>query len=107
MYLVVSHWGRRDIPKTLVAALALVACSVTSGTFAQSSDGSDGTGSGGAPTLIMPGLLTNPMTSGLDSEGSSGAAAPAERDARCGFGGPLLGGGRRDAGSEHQLGERP
>jgi len=65
------------MPKTLVAALALVACSVTSGAFAQSSDGSDGTGSGGAPTLIMPGLLTNPMTSGLDSEGSSRAAAPA------------------------------
>ncbi|MGH6827001.1 hypothetical protein [Methyloceanibacter sp.] len=65
------------MPKTLVAAVALVACGVTSGAYAQSSDGSDGTGSGQAPTLIMPSLLTNPLTSGLDSEGSPGAGAPA------------------------------
>jgi hypothetical protein len=63
--------------KTLVAALALVACGFASGAYAQSSDGADRTGSGQAPTLIMPGLLTNPLTSGLDSEGSPGASAPA------------------------------
>lgn len=65
------------MPKTLVAALSLIACGVASGAHAQSSDGSDGTGSGGAPTLIMPGLLTNPLTSGLDSEGYGGTGAPA------------------------------
>jgi hypothetical protein len=66
------------MPKTLAAALALVACGVANGAYAQSSDGSDGTGSGQAPTLIMPGLLTNPLTSRLDSEGAPGAAAPVE-----------------------------
>jgi hypothetical protein len=65
------------MPKTFVAALALVACGIASGAYAQSSDGADGTGSVGAPTLIMPGLLTNPLTSGLDSEGSPGTGAPA------------------------------
>jgi hypothetical protein len=65
------------MPKTFVAALALIACFVTSGAYAQSSDGADGTGSAAAPTLIMPGLLTNPLTSGLDSEGSPGTGAPA------------------------------
>jgi hypothetical protein len=63
--------------KTLVAALALVAGGAVNGACAQSSDAADGTGSGGAPTLIMPGLLTNPLTSGLDSAGSPGAGAPA------------------------------
>jgi hypothetical protein len=65
------------MPKTLVAALALIACFVTSGAHAQSSGGADGTGSAGAPTLIMPGLLTNPLTSGLDTEGSAATGAPA------------------------------
>jgi hypothetical protein len=64
------------MPKTLVAALALIACFVTSGAYAQSSDSSDGTGSAGAPALTMPGLLTNPLTSGLDT-GSPGDGAPA------------------------------
>jgi hypothetical protein len=64
------------MPKIFVAALALIACFVTGGAYAQSSDGVDGTGSVGAPTLIMPGLLTNPLTSGLDTEGSPGAGAP-------------------------------
>ena len=63
--------------KTLVAAVALVACGVTSGAYAQTSDAADEPGSGQAPTLIMPGLLTNPLTSGLDSEASPGAGAPA------------------------------
>jgi hypothetical protein len=62
--------------KTLVAALALVACGFASGAHAQSSDASAGTGGGQAPILIMPGLLTNPLTSGLDSAGSPGAGAP-------------------------------
>ena len=64
------------MPKTLVAALVLLACCVTSGAYAQTSDAADEPGSGQAPTLIMPGLLTNPLTSGLDSEGSAGAGAP-------------------------------
>jgi hypothetical protein len=65
------------MPKLFVAALALIASGVASGAYAQSSDGADGTGSAGAPVLIMPGLLTNPLTSGLDTEGSPGAGTPA------------------------------
>jgi hypothetical protein len=65
------------MPRTFFAALALIASGVASGAYAQSSDGADGAGSAGAPVLIMPGLLTNPLTSGPDTEGSRGAAAPA------------------------------
>jgi hypothetical protein len=65
------------MPKSFVVALALIACGVASPAYTQSSDGTDGTGSAGAPVLIMPGLLTNPLTSGLDSEGSPGTGAPA------------------------------
>ena len=57
------------MPKSFIAALALIACSIASTAFAQSSDYSDGAGGGEAPTLVMPGLLTNPITSGLDSDG--------------------------------------
>jgi len=57
------------MPKSFIAALALIACSTTSTAFAQSSDYGDGTGSGEAPTLILPGLATSPITSGLDGEG--------------------------------------
>lgn len=60
------------MPKSFIAALALIACSIASTAFAQSSDYSDGTGGGEAPTLVMPGLLTNPITSGLDSDGYDG-----------------------------------
>jgi hypothetical protein len=63
--------------KTLVAVLALVACAAASVAYGQSPDAADGTGGGQAPTLIMPGLLTNPLTSGLDAEGSPGAGTPA------------------------------
>jgi hypothetical protein len=63
--------------KTLVAVLALVTCAAASVAYAQSPDAADGTSSGQAPTLIMPGLLTNPLTSGLDAEGSPGAAPTA------------------------------
>ena len=54
------------MPKSFIAALALIACSIASTAFAQSSDYSDGAGGGEAPTLVMPGLLTSPLTSGLD-----------------------------------------
>ena len=92
--------------KTLVAALALVGCGFASGAHAQSSDASAGTGGGLAPTLIMPGLLTNPLTSGLDSEGSPGAGAPRVNETPdAAPRGSLLGGRRRDARSRHQLGE--
>lgn len=57
------------MPKSLFTALALIACSMASTAFAQSSDYGDGTGGGEAPTLVMPGLLTSPITSGLDSDG--------------------------------------
>ena len=57
------------MPKSFIAALALIACSIAGTAFAQSSDYSDGAGGGEAPTLVMPGLLTNPITSGLDSDG--------------------------------------
>ena len=63
--------------KTLVVVLALVTCAAASVAYAQSPDAADGTSRGQAPTLIMPGLLTNPLTSGLDAEGSSGAGVPA------------------------------
>jgi hypothetical protein len=63
--------------KTLVAVLALVTCAAANVAYAQSPDAADGTSSGQAPTLIMPGLLTNPLTSGLDAEGSPGAGVPA------------------------------
>jgi hypothetical protein len=55
--------------RLFIAALALIACSMASTAFAQSSDYSDGAGGGEAPTLVMPGLLTSPITSGLDSDG--------------------------------------
>jgi hypothetical protein len=55
--------------KSLFTALALIACSMASTAFAQSPDYSDGTGGGEAPTLVMPGLLTSPITGGLDSDG--------------------------------------
>ncbi len=57
------------MPKSFIAALALIACCAGSSAFAQSPDYSDGTGGGQAPTLVMPGLLTNPITRGLDSDG--------------------------------------
>ena len=60
------------MPKSFIAALGLIACSIASTAFAQSSDYSDGTGGGEAPTLVMPGLLTNPITSGLGSDGYGG-----------------------------------
>jgi hypothetical protein len=63
--------------KTLVAVLALVTCAAASVAYGQSPDAADGTGGGQVPTLIMPGLLTNPLTSGLDAEGSPGAGTPA------------------------------
>ena len=66
------------MPKSFIAALALIACSFASTAFAQSSDFSDGAGGGEAPTLVMPGLLTSPLTSGLDSDGygASGNTEP-------------------------------
>jgi hypothetical protein len=66
------------MPKSFIAALALIACSIASTAFAQSSDYSDGAGGGEAPTLVMPGLLTSPITSGLDSDGY-GASGNAEQ----------------------------
>jgi hypothetical protein len=58
--------------RLFIAALALIACSMASTAFAQSSDYSDGAGGGEAPTLVMPGLLTSPISSGLDSDGYGG-----------------------------------
>jgi hypothetical protein len=58
--------------KSLFTALALIACSMASTAFAQSPDYSDGAGGGEAPTLVMPGLLTSPISSGLDSDGYGG-----------------------------------
>lgn len=64
--------------RSFIAAAALFACGITSSAFAQSSDYSDGAGGGEAPTLIMPGLLTNPLSSGLDSDGYSANGAPTQ-----------------------------
>jgi hypothetical protein len=66
------------MPKSFIAALALVICCASSSAFAQSSDYSDGTGGGQAPTLVMPGLLTSPITSGLDSDGYGATGTPQE-----------------------------
>ena len=56
------------MPRSLRTALALIACGAASGAYAQSYDGSEGTG-GERPTLILPNTLTSPITSGLESEG--------------------------------------
>ena len=66
------------MPKPFIATLALVACCNTSAAFAQSSDYGDTTGSGQAPTLIMPGLVTSPITSGLDSDGYGATTMPSD-----------------------------
>ena len=66
------------MPRSLLIALGLIACCAASNALAQSYDGSDTTGSSEAPTLIMPGVLTNPISSGLDSDGYGATAAPAE-----------------------------
>jgi hypothetical protein len=58
--------------KSLFTALALIACSMASTAFAQSPDYGDGAGGGEAPTLVIPGLLTSPISSGLDSDGYGG-----------------------------------
>jgi hypothetical protein len=58
--------------RLFIAALALIACSMASTAFAQSADYSDGAGGGEAPTLVIPGLLTSPISSGLDSDGYGG-----------------------------------
>jgi len=63
--------------RSLLAALALIACGFGSEAFAQSDGAPADTGaSGAAPTLILPSTLTNPITSGLDSEGHGSASAP-------------------------------
>ena len=88
------------MPKSFIAALALIACSIASTAFAQSSDYSDGAGGGEAPTLVMPGLLTSPITSGLDSDGYGATGNDgADRDDRRTPRGPLFGRGRRATGT--------
>jgi uncharacterized lipoprotein len=66
------------MPKSFIAVLALIACSTASTAFAQSSDYSDGAAGGEAPTLVMPGLVTSPITSGLDSDGYGATATPSD-----------------------------
>jgi hypothetical protein len=66
------------MPKLLIAALVLIACTTASTAFAQSSDYSDGAGGGEAPTLILPGLATSPITGGLDSDGYGATATPSD-----------------------------
>lgn len=65
------------MPNSLIAALALIACGVASGAYAQSYDGSEDTG-GERPTLILPNTLTSPITSGLESEGYGAAGTTGE-----------------------------
>ena len=87
------------MPKSFIAALALIACSIASTAFAQSSDYSDGAGGGEAPTLVMPGLLTSPITSGLTRTAMALAATRADRDDRRTPRSPLFGRGRRATGT--------
>jgi hypothetical protein len=61
----------------LVTALALIACSVAGNALAQSSDYSDDVEST-APTLILPNMLTSPITSAHDSDGYGATGAPAD-----------------------------
>lgn len=63
--------------RSFVAALALIACGFESGAIAQSPDEApaDAGASGAAPTLVLPSTLTNPITSGLNSEGHGSASA--------------------------------
>jgi hypothetical protein len=63
------------MPKSLIAALALIVCGFGNAAFAQSPDGQNA--SPGAPTLILPSTLTNPLTSGVDSQGDGGNGRPA------------------------------
>lgn len=64
------------MPKSFIAALALIACSTAGTAFAQSPDYGDGAGGGEAPTLVMPGLVTSPITSGRDPDGYGATATP-------------------------------
>ena len=64
--------------KSFLAAVALISCCAAGSAFAQSSDYGDGTGSGEAPTLIMRGLLTNPLSSGVDGDGYGSTATPGD-----------------------------
>lgn len=62
------------MPRSLVAALALIAWGFGSGAFAQSPEGAPA--SSAAPTPVLPSTLINPITSGFDSEGQGSASAP-------------------------------
>ena len=85
------------MPKSFIAALALIACSIAGTAFAQSSDYSDGAGGGEAPTLVMPGLLTNPITSGLTPTAMALAATRSRRQTYPQS--PLFGRGRITTGT--------
>jgi hypothetical protein len=66
--------------RSLVTALALIAGTWTSATYAQTlSDSGAGTAGGGEalPTLILPHELTSPLPSGPSPNGDGTANAPA------------------------------
>jgi hypothetical protein len=65
------------MPKSFIAAL--VACGLASQAFAQSPEGStsDSGDAAAPPRLVLPGTLTSPTTSGLDSENNGATGAPA------------------------------
>ena len=101
MYLVASHLGEEGYAEIVhrgPGADRLLHREARA--FAQSSDYSDGAGGGEAPTLVMPGLLTSPITSGLDSDGYGATGNDgADRDDRRTCRGPLFGRGRRATGT--------
>ena len=66
--------------KSLIAALALIACSLSSQTLAQSPGAAAADNGRGAatPTLILPNTLTSPLTRGSDTEGHAATLAGGE-----------------------------
>ena len=68
--------------KSLIAALALIACSLSSQTLAQSPGAAAADNGRGAatPTLILPNTLTSPLIRGTNTEGHA-AATPAGGEA--------------------------
>ena len=71
------------MPKSFIAALALIACCAGSSAYAQSPDYSDGSGRRPSADPRHAWSLTNPITSGLDSDGYAAAGTHgADRDAQ-------------------------
>jgi hypothetical protein len=67
--------------KSLLTTLTLIACCAASAASAQSSNYGDYSSGGQTPTLIMPDVLTNPISNGLGADGYGANAVPTETGA--------------------------